>query len=50
MQNRIALEFAWIGGDRHSGYRLCSGQAPDFLSQFSVFSFDFVEARHHVIK
>jgi hypothetical protein len=50
MQDRIAFEFAWIDGDRRNGYRLCSGQAPDFLSQFGVFFFDFVEARHHVIK
>jgi hypothetical protein len=53
MQNRIALEFAWIrrrGSYRSSGRRPCRRHAPDFLSQFGVFSFDLVEARHDVIE
>src|ERR1700694_5959539 len=54
MQNRVALEFAWINSDRCgrrcSGYRLCRGQTPNFRSQLGVFFLDLVEARHHVIE
>src|SRR5260370_12975248 len=54
VQNRIALEFAWISSDRCwrrcNGYRLCCGQTPNFRSQLGVFFLDLVEARHHVIE
>src|SRR5712672_1104864 len=54
VQNRVALEFAWISSDRCgcrcSGYRLCRGQAPNFRPQLGVLFLDLVEARHHVIE
>src|SRR3981081_1692810 len=54
VQNRVALEFAWISSDRCgrrcSGYRLCRGQTPNFRSQLGILFLDLVEARHHVIE